>query len=374
MQELFAESVGGEFEILQARVNNHWRGRWIKHPAQCNLFALPADLVATILEEFIHLQQAETGAPENYADWLVARFGRTFAETFPMEYGRKYHTAPASEMSTDWLGPRLYRPDLAEVLRGAVVEETADVHYVDHFRYPSRGGFETYLALFLQQATLELGREVVQLDPGSGLVGFADGSEVRVDALVSSIPLPLLVPMVEGVPQSVLEAAARLACTQCVTVNIGVGREDLSDHHWTYFYDGDFVITRLSFPHLFSPQNVPAGCSSVQAEIYFSDKYRPRQSSAEEFVEPVIGDLRRCGLLREDDQILHANARLIPFANVIFDHDRKDALPLVHDYLDEVGISYCGRYGEWGYQWTDESFISGESAAQKVLDGQRFGR
>jgi hypothetical protein len=33
-----------------------------------------------------------------------------------------------------------------------------------------------------------------------------------------------------------------------------------------------------------------------------------------------------------------------------------------------VGIGYCGRYGEWGYQWTDESFVSGEKAAQKVLD------
>ena len=28
---------------------------------------------------------------------------------------------------------------------------------------------------------------------------------------------------------------------------------------------------------------------------------------------------------------------------------------------------YCGRYGDWGYMWTDESFISGERAAEKAL-------
>jgi protoporphyrinogen oxidase len=374
LQELLARSVDGEFEIIQARVNNHWRGSWIKHPAQCNLAPLPADLVATILEEFIHVQQADSAPPVNYEEWLVASFGRTFAETFPMEYGLKYHTAAASEMSTDWLGPRLYRPELAEVVRGAVAEDTADVHYVDHFRYPSHGGFEAYLSLFLKEATLELDHEVVALDVDRRLIGFSGGHEVGVDAVISSIPLPRLVPMISGAPERVRDAASLLACTQCVTVNIGIGREDLSDHHWTYFYDSDFVITRLSFPHLLSPHTVPVGCSSVQAEIYFSDKYRPLRGKPEDYIEPVVRDLQRCGLLRDDDEILHSNARLIPFGNVIFDHDRKDAVAVVHDYLDEIGVSYCGRYGEWGYQWTDESFVSGESAAQKVLDGRRFGR
>jgi hypothetical protein len=55
------------------------------------------------------------------------------------------------------------------------------------------------------------------------------------------------------------------------------------------------------------------------------------------------------------------------YANVIFDLDRAAALKTVHGYLDEVGVAYCGRYGDWGYMWTDESFISGEKAADKAL-------
>ena len=42
VQELFAQSVGGRYEILQTRVDNYWRGHWIKHPAQCNLHGLPS--------------------------------------------------------------------------------------------------------------------------------------------------------------------------------------------------------------------------------------------------------------------------------------------------------------------------------------------
>jgi hypothetical protein len=58
---------------------------------------------------------------------------------------------------------------------------------------------------------------------------------------------------------------------------------------------------------------------------------------------------------------------LLRYANIIFDLERAEALKVVHGYLDDLGIAYCGRYGEWGYMWTDESFKSGELAAEKAL-------
>ena len=119
---------------------------------------------------------------------------------------------------------------------------------------------------------------------------------------------------------------------------------------------------------MFSDSNVPKSTGSIQAEVYFSDKYKPFSGSADYWIEPVVGDLRRCGLLHEDDIILCRKAMLLRFANVIFDLERAAALKVVHGYLDDLGIAYCGRYGDWGYMWTDESFISGENAAQKALD------
>ncbi|MEO1402681.1 MAG: hypothetical protein AAFV72_15735, partial [Cyanobacteria bacterium J06635_1] len=114
--------------------------------------------------------------------------------------------------------------------------------------------------------------------------------------------------------------------------------------------------------------NVPPGTGSIQAEVYYSNKYRPLDRAPEDCIEPVITDLRRCGLIQDDDQILFSNALLIPYANVIFDLDRAEAVAMVHGYLDEIGVAYCGRYGQWGYEWTDESFVSGENAAKKILE------
>jgi len=371
LQGLLAKNVGGEFETIKCYVDNYWHGHWVKHPAQVNLNGLPTDLVLDCIADFIAAQQA--GIPDsvpNYEAWLRAAFGDTFASTFPMVYGKKYHTVDAINMDTDWLGPRLYQPDLREVLRGALSPSTVDVHYVDHFRYPSHGGFMSYLDPWVERAQVQLNRMVSSVDPKARILTFDDGSMQSYDRLLSSMPLPELILRIVGAPVDVVEASQKLACTTAVIVNVGVGRDDISPAQWRYFYDEDVFFTRLSFPHLLSPGTVPPGCSSVQCEVYYSDKYRPLDRSPESCVQLVIDDLIRTGILDESDEILFSDARPIKYANVIFDLERRPALELVHGYLRDVDIHWCGRYGDWNYAWTDQAFFSGEAAAKAALVGE----
>jgi protoporphyrinogen oxidase len=368
IQDLFADGVDQQYETVQINLNNYWRGYWPRHPVQLHLHGLPEDVIVKVIGDFVEQRQTPDRPVKNYADWLLSSFGRTFAELFPMQYTRKYHLTTADNMSTDWLGPRVYRPSLEEVLRGALSPSSPHTHYITHFRYPSEGGFVSYLKKFVPLGSLNFNHELVSLDPRARELHFSNGTVSRYDALVSSVPLPDLVQMIVGVPQDVLDASRRLACSTCVLVNVGVDRKDLSDAHITYFYDEDICFTRLGFPHMLSATNAPLGTGSIQAELYFSDKYKPLTRPPDAWIEPVITDLRRCGLLHENDRVLFTSAMVVRYANIIFDLDRAAALATVHGYLDDLGIAYCGRYGDWGYLWTDESFKSGENAAQKVLD------
>ena len=151
-------------------------------------------------------------------------------------------------------------------------------------------------------------------------------------------------------------------------VNIAVASPHLSDAHITYFYDEDLFFTRVNYPHMLSPHNVPPGVSAVQAECYYSKKYRPFDRRPEDCIGPVVADLRRCGILREDTPILFTNVRVNDYANIIFDLEYPAALATVHGYLDDIGILYCGRYGDWRHLWTDEAFESGERAAERALE------
>jgi protoporphyrinogen oxidase len=368
IQKILADNVEQQFESIQVRLNNYWRGHWLTHPVQLHMRGLPEELIADIVDDFVTEQKAADRPVNNYEDWLYASYGKKFAELFPMQYTRKYHLTEARNMSTDWLGPRMYRPNLKEMLRGALSSSAPTVeHYVSNFRYPSSGGFISYLHRFARLAEIKLEHQVSAIDARTKKLRFANGRQVDFDALISSVPLPDLIPMISGAPREVIDAAQRLACSTCVLVNIGVNRTDISKAHMTYFYDADICFTRLSFPHMLAASNAPQSAGSIQAEVYFSKKYRPLDRRPEDCIDMVIRDLRKCGLLREEDRILSRSAFLVPYANVIFDLERTEAVKIVHGYLDDVGIAYCGRYGDWGYMWTDESFISGERAAESAL-------
>jgi protoporphyrinogen oxidase len=363
---LLERSVDGRFERVAAYVNNYWQGHWIKHPAHANLHGLPTDLVVRCITELVDLASRPAPQVRNYQEWLEASYGPTFANTFPGTYTKKYHTTPAENLTTDWMGPRLYRGDLEVVLRGALDPETPDLHYIDKFRYPTHGGFVSYLDMFLPMAHQHYDHRVVEIDADERTIRFADGTTTGYEHLVSSIPLPKLIPLIVQAPAEVKAHAARLAATSAVIVNLGLPREDISPAHWTYFYDLDVSFSRLSFPHMLSPHTVPPGHGAIQAEVYYSEKYRPFDVTPDDVIEVVIADLVRCGLLREGEPIVHRSAWHTS-GNVIFDHDRPVSLPVVHGFLDEIGVKYCGRYGDWGYLWTDDSFISGERAAEALL-------
>jgi protoporphyrinogen oxidase len=368
IKDLLGEAVDGDYETPSADFDNWYHGHVVTHPAIANLHGLPADLIDQIIADF--KIAAEQPVPEsfgNYMDWLYASFGTTFAENFPAVYGRKYHTVDPSLMNTDWLGPRLYRPDLEELLKGAAGDTDGKQHYIDKFRYPKRNGFVEYQRKFHERSKALLGHEATAIDPVAKTITFSNGLVTGYDSLISSLPLPELIRILPDVPADVLEAASKLSCSQCVTVNIGVDRADLSPAHCRYVYDEDMASVRLTFPHMFSPSTVPDGHGSVQVEVYYSDKYKPLDHDPNDDIASVKSDLLKMGILRESDTVVVEEARLIKYANVIFDLDSIPCTEIVHGYLDEIGIERCGRYGDWGYIWSDQAYLSGEASVERML-------
>jgi len=371
IKQILADAVGGRYEDVRIGLDSFWQGRTLTHPVQVNLHGLPEDLIVRILLDLVEVsaRPADEAPPADYEAWLRSSYGDTFAEIFPMTYGDKYHTTPMSNLTTEWLGPRMYRPSLEQALRGALsTAEVRDLHYVTQFRYPTDGGYQAYLESWVGRSDVRLEHEIVGIDPESGTLRFADGRSAEFGELISSIPLPDLVPRIDGAPEEVRAAAKRLAFSSVALVNLGVNRAGIGgETHIKYVYDADIPFSRISFPHRLSPRVVPDGASAIQVEWYFSDKYRPLVAPLDSLIEPTVTHLRAMGVLEADDEISVSEARMARYANVIYDHDRAAAVKTVHDFLDDVGIHVCGRYGEWNHLWTDESFLSGERAAEQAL-------
>ncbi|MCB2153406.1 NAD(P)-binding protein [bacterium] len=364
IRDLFAETLKGEFYEHRAKLPNYWRGHWVKHPAQTNLHGLPTEVVVDCVHDMIAAHYEEAGPLRHYADWCRQSLGETFSREFTDKYTRKYWTAEPSNMSTDWVGSRMHRPSIREVLRGAVAPQDVDHHYISLFRYPKKGGFGQYVNSVAGHGTFHPSHTVCLIDLETKTLEFEDGKKVSFEELVSSLPLPELIRRIKDVPKNVLDAANELVCTSLVLVNVGVKRPALEpESHWQYFYDEDILFARGNFPSMLSPANAPEGCSSFQAEVYHS-RYRPLE--VQDVLNRVLEDATRIGILHEDDEIAVAVEKRIPYANVLFDLGRAKNLAIVEEYVKEKGIHTCGRYGEWKYYWTDDSIFSGRRAGESA--------
>jgi len=368
VKAVFAAGAG-EVREIDARITNYFHGRWIKHPAQCHLHGLDPGLVTACIVDMV---AAHREPPElhNYADWCVAKFGRTFAETFPFAYTRKYWTVDAETMSLDWIGKRIYPPSLEEVVRGALGEPPrGDFHYLSRVRYPETGGYQAFMRGIAHPELIRTSSAVESIDPVRRRLRLAGGAEPSYDQLVSTMPLPELVSRVvpSAVPAAVRDAAGRLACSSLVLVDVAVARADLLGAEWFYVYDEDISFARAHFPHLLSARNAPEGCGSIQAEVYYS-RDRPLPCAAEDLPARVVEELVEMKVLRSAGEVMFTRHRVVPFANIIFDHHRAAALAIINAWADEAGILLAGRYGEWGYHWTDDATRSGWAAAAKVLE------
>ncbi len=364
IRELFAKACDGAPLEYPAKLTNYWRGHWVRHPAQTNLYGLPKDVIDACIADF----KKETGDKrelKNYHDWCVASFGKYFAENFPALYTRKYWTVELEDMTASWIGQRLHRPTLEEMLEGAAAPNTKAQNYISMFRYPAQGGFKTFPLYLAKNLDIHFNTAAVSIDPAAKTVRLKNGDVISYNHLISSLPMDALLALLPGVPGEIKKLSDDLLVTAATFVSIGVkSSRTPPDFHWAYVYDEDLLPARISAPHTLSPSMAPKGCFSLQAEVYSS---RNKPLPAGDIAQRVTQDLRRMKLLQDGDEILFTDTRTSHYANVAFTHAREAAVPRIKAYLETLGIQSCGRYGDWGSHWSDESVLSGFREANRVL-------
>lgn len=360
VKQLFASS--SDFLSHNPTSTNYYKGLWLKHPVQNNLFPLSAKEKVAIIQDFI--KRTEHQDIKNYQEWLRSQFGDSFSQNFPEVYTKKYWTLPAEDLTVDWLEGRFSLPPLEKLLMGSFVDQKENFYYADEMRYPKKGGYKSFLEEMAATSRIETSKEVVLIDPENKRVEFADSSHIHYEKLISSIPLPVLVKLIKDVPSAVVEAGEKLLCTSGQLVSLGFNRADIPRDIWFYMYDADILPSRAYSPSIKSPDNVPYGKSSLQFETYFSMK-SPRKLSGGDLIEHVVKKGVDMGLFQQED-VEVSDYREAKYANVVFDQEREANLKLIHAYLDQSNITYTGRFGEWDYLWSDQSLLSGMRAANNV--------
>ncbi len=317
-------------------------------------------------------------APKNFEEFIYKVWGAGVAKHFAIPYNKKLWAVPLVEMETSWLGGRVPLPDLEEMIDGALRPVTKPMGPNARFGYPLRGGFQALMDGFLPllEGDVQMQADVMSVSPSRRTVTLKDGRSYRYDTLISTLALPRLVEaMGDEAPASVQAAAKGLRHVSVRCVNLGIGREALTDKHWIY-YPEDTVFHRIFVQGNASPYcNAPGGFG-LTCEITYSE-YKPLPCEGQALIDRCIADCIKVGMFTQDDTILAANEVDMPYAYVVYDHERAAHVETIRNWVAKANILLAGRYSEWEYYNSDHAFVAGKRAGEQadalnasLLDGK----
>jgi len=356
----------GNFRSQPRRSYIYSKGVYTEYPFQAHTYGLPPEVIEECLLGLIGVtgDSGPKSKPRNFAEWIHATFGEGIAKHFMLPYNRKQWAIDPALMDYTWIEGRVLTPRIEEVLHGALFPPAKKFGPNSEFWYPNTGGIESLPAGFLPHVTnLNLKTEVIGMDTKARTVEIAGGETLPYKNVVSTVPLPILVRMLDEVPPAVAEAAESLQYNTIHTVNLCIDEPAISDKHWVYFPEDDCIFHRISYMMNFSENNAPPGKSSITVEISES---KHKKINRDSILDDTVRDLEKLGIIPSRDAVVdHCLMTLTP-AYVIYDLNHRKSVDLIKGYMESQSIHACGRFGDWEYLNMDHSILSGKRVAEEI--------
>lgn len=361
---------------IQRKAGIFSRGVFTRFPYQVNTHGLPPDVVAENLVGYVEAIYGEKGRalrerePQNFEEFILRYMGEGFAKNFMVPYNQKLWTVHPRELSAAWVGRFVPRPNLKEVVDGALGAGSDAVGYNASFLYPREGGIESLARAMLRHlkgGELSVNTEPTSIDWKARTVTLSDGRVQPYSGLVSSISLPGLVGLLakggSGVPEEVVAAAKRLRATTVTYVAVGARGANRQPWHWIYLPEPEFHTYRIGSPSAVYAPLAPPDTSSFYVEYSHHGELSP--ATAEKY---AVEDLVRSQMIHSADDVLFARATEIPHAYVLYDDAYGPAKAEILRFLEHAGILIAGRYGQWEYSSMEDAILAGRACA-RTLNG-----
>ncbi len=271
---------------------------------------------------------------------------------------------PPEKLTCEWLDGFIPVPSAKEIVEGAMGESRRQFGYNANFYYPKRGGIaELPSAMASQVKNIFTNCGVRKIDIKGKYIELSSGEKEHFDYLISSLPLPELARITNGMPESARFQLKKLKWNSIFNLNLGINRKDHLGRHWVYFPQKEICFFRVGFPHNFSSALIPAGKSSLYCEVSYS---QGKPIDKTHILSRIKKDLEKTGVLRKSDRVSAQDINDIKYGYPIYDHNYRKARRVILGALSENNIIACGRYGSWQYMSMEDSILDGKKVLEKI--------
>lgn len=355
-----------DFVGINRRSYIYSHGVYTHYPFQVNLYGLPPAVIAECIQGYVQRPQFKKKNISFY-DWALQQFGPGIVKHFFADYQEKIFAYDSKKIASSWTGRFVPPTSLEAIIQGALQPPVNQaIGYNASFLYPKAGGINFWVQKLAQRVKQPVATNycVEQIDVTNKIITFTNGDFEHYETLISTLPLPALLDMIkEPASASLKKASKKLLCSSVLNINLGLSKPDISDKHWIYLPEKQFLPYRVGFYHNFTPTMAPAGCSSLYAEAAYQtwsadDKQRAITTTIQQ-LQKLLGF--------NDADIATQKVLDIKHAYVIYDFWRERNIEALHARLQAYNINAIGRYGAWKYSSMQEAVLEGKLMAESVM-------
>ena len=365
--------LGNDLRRVDAPSQICWRGQRIDFPlAPYDLLRkLPLSLVGRIAWEQLSIPRMSDDA-DHFREMALDSYGPTLAELFLLNYTEKLWGTDAARLSPRVAGDRLEGLDLQTFVLEAFGDAITKTRHLDgSFYYPKHGYGQ------IAEATAQaMGREHIRTNAritsiahdGTRVTGVTvnDAEPVDVDTVVSTLPLTLVLRLLDPAPPDAIQALTdSIRFRHLRLAVLGLDQPRLTPNASLYFPARSTPFTRLYEPKNRSPDMAPDDQTVVVLELPCDRDDAAWALSADALRTKAVDLLVEQGLINPGD-VVAADDHSVPFAYPILDLGASEKAERMKTYLDRfTNLHLLGRSADFTYTHVHNLYADAKALAHE---------
>jgi protoporphyrinogen oxidase len=381
INQLWREMLGQDFVKVRRISRIYYRGRFFKYPLSIAnaLFNLGIIESAMILASYLNTRIRPLAREDNFEEWVSNRFGHRLYNTFFKTYTEKVWGIPCREIRSDWAAQRIKGLSLMVAVVNALIHNQKAKTLIEEFFYPVKGPgmmWDRFVkAIENKGGVIRFHSEAngIRHDNNhlKSITYLNHGEEIErpLDHLISSMPLPRLISILQPAPpKEVMRAAQSLSFRSFIIVGLIIDKPALFPDQWIYIHNPDVKVGRIQNFKNWSAAMVPEeGKTSVGMEYFCTENDRLWTISDSALTDLAARELSELGLASES-HVVDAVVFRQPKAYPVYDYDYDLNLGIIKQYLTSFdNLQSIGRNGMHRYNNMDHSMETGRLAARNIL-------
>lgn len=355
-RRLFHENIPEQDIISQTkRTKILYKGQLVDYPFQTNIHQLEKQEFIDCLYDLF--QRKEKPEYSDFLDMLYGKFGKSIVEKFLKPYNEKLYACDLHQLDKDAMGRFFPYADIPQII--ANMKREQDSSYNSTFLYPRNGAgsFLDVLYRRLDATKVRLGCTLTRVDAERKLAYTDGGEEISFEYLINTAPLNQFLAMLGT--DAALELNGRLSYNKVLVFNLGFSKKSAFKEHWIYVPDKDVNYYRIGFY-----DNI---LSTDKLSMYVEIGY-PKDAAVdtEQQLALTLENLKRCGIVTEDNSLIASSTILMDPAYVHIRRDTEAAITEMKQSLATSGIHTIGRYGGWTYCSMEDCMLEAKELVQAL--------